>query len=357
MLIPKSEALIINNPLFPPLLRGNTDVRWRVSFKALSIMVFVVLFFTASASGSRDFALVDPEDHAVVETDLIYAVIRVDNVKADTVTVSVNGKQVLILPVSAAKGFLCRPLRMAPGPNEIRVTALLNKEVVQSGTATVFYRSDLFDVYKTIPEGFAPRPFHVGDREKECVGCHRLELSAADVKPSTPSDSACWSCHKEITTNGFVHGPAARWVCLACHDPKSAPQKYVVKQPFSSVCFGCHKDSKQLWEVQPFTHKPVSTGKCTICHNPHSGMTNELLRKKSWDLCVSCHINRATGGHVGAGFTGNVHPTKGKPDPAQPGRELSCASCHDPHAAPAKQLFAYNAQKASRICKVCHKFE
>lgn len=331
--------------------------RRSVSFKTLSILIFFILPVAVSTAGSKDFTLVCPQDHSVVDTDLVYAVIDVNNVKADTVIVSVNGKQVLILPVSAAKGFLCRPLRLIPGPNEIRVTAMLKADIVLSRTAKVFSRSDLSAEFKTTPEGFAPRPFHVGDKEKECGSCHRLKLSAGDEKPPTPSDSACYSCHKEITANGFAHGPSAKWVCPVCHDPKSAPQKYAVKQPFSSVCFGCHEDSKKLWEDQPFTHKPVSTGRCTICHNPHSGMTNELLRKKSWDLCVSCHTNRATGGHVGAGFTGNVHPTKGKPDPSQPGRELSCPSCHQPHAAPAKQLFAYNAPKASRLCKVCHKFE
>lgn len=321
----------------------------------LFTVVLMCSLVAASHAELRTFTLLEPEDSSLFETDLIYTVIKLEGTGVDTVTVALNGQVVATLPVAMVNNMLCIPLRLDPGLNKIKLTALLNGEIVRTKNVSVFFRSDLSDLYKTAPEGFTPIPFHVRNKEKECMPCHRVEVTDIDVKPVVPSDSSCYSCHKAITSNGFAHGPSARWVCLACHDPKSSPQKYAVKKPLSSVCFECHKDNKSLWDPRPFKHKPFATGRCTICHNPHSGMTNELLRKKSWDLCVSCHTNRATGGHVGAGFSGSVHPTKGKPDPAQPGRELSCASCHEPHAASEKRLFAYNAARTSRLCKVCHK--
>ena len=322
-------------------------------FKTLLFTAFVCFLVTAAQAELRTFSLLGPEDSSLFETDLIYTVLKLEGTGVDTVTVALNGQVVATLP--AAKAMLCIPLRLEPGPNKIKLTALLNGEMVRTKDVSVFFRTDLSDLYKTAPEGFTPIPFHAGNKEKECLPCHRVEVSESDMKPAAPSDSVCYSCHKAITSSGFAHGPSARWACLVCHDPKSGPQKYTVKKPISIVCFECHKDNKSLWDSRPFTHKPFAAGRCTICHNPHSAGTNELLKKKSWDLCVSCHTNRATGGHVGAGFSGSVHPTKGRPDPAQPGRELSCASCHEPHAASEKRLFAYNASGTSRLCKVCHK--
>ncbi|MCL4536836.1 MAG: cytochrome c3 family protein, partial [Nitrospirae bacterium] len=160
----------------------------------------------------------------------------------------------------------------------------------------------------------------------------------------------------KITEYGYVHGPAARWDCLSCHDKNSKPVKYVTQKPDRDLCFVCHKEQKEEWTPKKYWHGPTATGKCTICHNPHASNNPFWLRKPTWNLCVTCHEERGSGRHVIAGFVfGSTHPTKGRPDPIRPGKELSCASCHNPHASNSKSLFANDGISPGSLCQMCHK--
>jgi predicted CXXCH cytochrome family protein len=103
-------------------------------------------------------------------------------------------------------------------------------------------------------------------------------------------------------------------------------------------------------------HGPADAGYCTLCHDPHASPNATQLRKPSWYLCTTCHEEMASGVHVLAGFVkGITHPTKDKRDPARPGKRLSCASCHEPHSAANRYLFAFEANTRNELCGVCHR--
>lgn len=131
-------------------------------------------------------------------------------------------------------------------------------------------------------------------------------------------------------------------------DP-SAPKKksLTVKE----TCMTCHLNIVS----GEFKHGPVDAGYCSLCHDPHASHNPAWLRKSAWDLCTTCHADLASGVHVVAGFvSGSTHPTKGKRDTARPGKRLSCASCHAPHSAPHPYLFAYGKKTRHELCGMCH---
>lgn len=94
---------------------------------------------------------------------------------------------------------------------------------VLSRSFTVFNREGSFDV---TPPQFTAQYFHSREQEGECSGCHRLEAEPKDFKQGKPGEMLCYSCHREILTGRYIHGPAAVWNCLSCHNPEIYPVKY-----------------------------------------------------------------------------------------------------------------------------------
>lgn len=94
---------------------------------------------------------------------------------------------------------------------------------------------------------------------------------------------------------------------------------------------------------------------CASCHNPHTTPNPFLLAKPVNDLCGACHEKRASGKHVlGASGLGDNHPVAGKPDPLRPGKKLSCATCHDPHASSLRSSFSRITRWPDNMCLLCH---
>ena len=322
----------------------------------IPFVLFSILAITDVAVGNPDSLLiVRPADYSVLEGELIPIVIKL-NGNIDTVTIARNKDKAFNIAGIKGKEYLCKTVKLNFGPNEIVVSALENGRVVESRKVTVFYRADISKEFRLVPPEFQKKPFHKEDNEKACLSCHEMKTSGKDLNPQKPGDSVCYPCHKKITDYGYVHGPAARWDCLECHNQNSKPVKYITQQPERDLCFVCHKDKKEEWTPKKYWHGPTATGKCSICHNPHASNNISRLKKPSWDLCVTCHEDRASGRHVVAGFVfGPTHPTKGRPDPLRPGKELSCASCHNPHASNSRSLFANDEISPNSLCRMCHK--
>lgn len=117
------------------------------------------------------------------------------------------------------------------------------------------------------------------------------------------------------------------------------------------MCKKCHKGKND----GKFGHEPAATGSCNICHNPHASSAPSLLREPSWLLCTHCHTDKSSGVHVLVGIVGgSSHPTKGIRDPSQPDKQFSCVSCHNPHSANSKTLFARNTGTFTELCQLCH---
>ncbi len=197
-----------------------------------------------------------------------------------------------------------------------------------------------------------------------CASCHSVEPTEADKKPvsiATITDkkgskpkSTCYSCHKSIMAYSYEHGPASVWACLSCHEQDSSP-RYAVAKPDAEICYTCHVEQKAEWLSKKHIHGPVNVGMCSICHNPHASDHPFHLYKDTWNLCVTCHVENGTGMHVLADvYSTEGHPTRGKPDPVRIGKELSCASCHNPHASDFHNLWTFGVDSLYDLCQKCH---
>ncbi len=267
--------------------------------------------------------------------------------------------------------YECFSVPLVPGINTIEITAFKNDQELDSETISIFRRSDIESSYRKAPSDFKKDRFHLNSN-RECAACHELLPKETDKKPvnlatfselspegrdaSISSASTCYSCHKQITSYPFVHGPASVWSCLSCHDSESTPM-YNIPEAEAEVCFACHTEQDTEWHSKKFIHGPVNIGKCAICHSPHSSNNAYNLIKPTWDLCTSCHSDKKSGKHVlGGMFFKDGHPTRGKPDPIRKGKELSCASCHNPHASDYPNLWSLNAKGQFDLCVKCHKY-
>lgn len=341
-------------------------------YTKLLIPCFTFLFWLSclTVSYGLDAVTVNyPPDQTIMEFGLVGISLSVPEGSADSITVSVNGSESLVIIPDST--FECFSVPLDVGVNRIIIRSSKNGKQDRETSINVFQRSDLESRYTKPPPGYSKSRFHTRERA-ECKGCHVLEHSDFDRKSLTvtafspenqpeaekpsASSSTCYSCHRSITSYPFVHAPSAVWSCLSCHNPQAVP-KYSVRKPDTKACFNCHLEQKELWYSRKVVHGPFNTGKCAICHNPHASDFPFDLIKSTWNLCVSCHIEKGSGRHIVEGYfpgPGIFHPTRGKPDPLRLGKELSCASCHDPHASDAPKLWRLNVGSGFELCASCH---
>ncbi len=344
------------------IIRHKRQVFFSDTIKIFFFAAVVFLVSGLAAEGSDKVITVNyPPDKSVMELGLLSISLSMPKGSSDLIRVNVNdAEKVNIVPT---REFVCFTVRLSVGLNKINITAMKNNKAADKVFLNVFRRSDLISMYKSPPEDFQKDYFHMKEW-LPCAACHKLEPGESDKKPinivsfeaettkdikeTASSTSTCYSCHKGITSYTSV------WSCLSCHNPQAEP-KYLVKKPDTELCFSCHAEQKEDWSVRKNIHGPVNTGNCAICHSPHASENPFNLVQPSWDLCVSCHVGKDTGRHIIAGYVySDSHPTRGKPDPLSPGKEMSCTSCHNPHASDYPKLWALNAQSAFVLCQKCH---
>lgn len=158
----------------------------------------------------------------------------------------------------------------------------------------------------------------------------------------------CFTCHKEARFKGkSTHAPVSGGMCTGCHDAHQSNFPSLLKKESPEVCYNCHDKSKFNKKV---IHMAIPAVGCNTCHAPHASDHPTLLADDINPLCLSCHKSKASGRHVVAIPGGKHHPLRGRPDPSNPKRELSCVSCHDPHSTDYENLFY-----SERMCVRCHK--
>jgi len=341
----------------------------RIRFIYYAFSIFL-LFSLPAEAGQNIVTVHYPAERAVMEFNLLSISLSLPQDSADLIEIEVNSKiRASIVP---RRKFECLTVPLELGINELSIKAKKEDKIVDDVALNVFRRSDLVSKYAKPPAGFEKNYFHMKDHS-QCATCHHvlepteadneainIEAYAAEVsekKAVVPSESSCYSCHREITSYSFVHGPNSVWSCLTCHDSQAEP-KYSIKYPVPELCYKCHVEQKKQRSGKKSYHAPYITDKCGICHNPHASENPCRLDQPIWLLCVACHPDHGDGRHVIAAYFWGTrhrkHPTHGVPDPSRKGHELTCASCHDAHASDSPKFITKYDTRSFDLCMKCH---
>ena len=240
------------------------------------------------------------------------------------------------------------------GKNTISITGLVAGKPVATTKAEVFF-SPLEDPLSIIPAGYKPFVMHTAKKEALCAPCHNMQPSVAQLRGATGENNPCGSCHRRMLDQKFVHGPEGVFQCIDCHDGKDPAQRWQVTKAELALCGECHTDKINEIKKSAFVHGPVAMGNCTICHDPHASAEPAQLNAPTNLLCQGCHSTVKEGEHVVRASRGGGHPLSKVKDPLRPGRQLSCASCHNPHSGQSASLLIRNLTGRFSLCQECHK--
>jgi len=235
---------------------------------------------------------------------------------------------------------------------------------------------------------FTHPPFEAGS----CDTCHAPAKDGKVVLTQADAKSLCVTCHddklKTIEGSKVPH-PGAMGDCTDCHSPHASNQPGLPKTDSVSICLGCHTDIDDQ-RKKGFHHQPAFAQGCSTCHTPHGGDNDHLLRVTGNPLCLECHGPDSAPQHLEAEnlltiFNGQVrlpadyyqknkvpilplhfglghpveyHPVSDVMDPANRSKvktQLSCLSCHQPHASAQPDLLVKDQANNMAFCDTCHK--
>lgn len=291
--------------------------------------------------------------------------------QADTIVITQDNNITTTIEVKAEKSTHCKTINLHVGQNIVSVNSYKNNKLISTQERDLYFLSELFEgVDEDDAQDYELRYYHKDENEAKCKSCHNMTSNIPtngeafeDVTKTT-----CYECHNSMINTKNTHAPTANWLCLDCHNGKvgeynmkdDGKSKYLAPDPISKTCGKCH-DSVKEWQATKYGHGPVNDGRCERCHNPHGSDNDFFLRKSIWNLCTTCHAEKANGQHVipAIGF-GRVtksggHPTKDRKDPARPGRDLVCSSCHNPHGSSGIFLLRMKGSMPYGVCQRCHK--
>lgn len=325
-----------------------------------SIILSAIISLCVLSSSAQALELIYPADKTVVVRSN-FLIIKGGSAPAlEELTIDVNGVVSDPLDISSEEyktafaDFLILEPTWTLGKNTVIIKGIVDGKVVATATAEIFYNS-LDDPIAIIPQGFQPFVMHTAEKEALCAPCHNMYPSDAELKRATAEDNPCASCHARMFDQKFVHGPEGAFQCSDCHESKSKPQRWQVTKEELTLCGECHTDKIDGFRKNPFVHGPVATGNCTVCHDPHASAQPAQLVAPTNKLCVGCHDQVMGQPHVTRGVSGNRHPLDNVGDPLNPGRKMSCASCHNPHGGKSPAFFPQGTTSTIVLCQLCHK--
>ncbi|MBE0598773.1 MAG: cytochrome c3 family protein [Desulfuromonadales bacterium] len=195
--------------------------------------------------------------------------------------------------------------------------------------------------------------------QRQCLTCHQQYIKPWRIGfPTGNVEEACLTCHtgkKDWGSRSSVHGPMVAGGCTLCHNPHGEANRYQLwADSRVELCITCHGDKENLVSKEKplrYVHGIIHGPGCVACHDPHATDHESILHQPINDLCVSCH-QRFAGlkrGHPVGG-----HPVSGPNERRRPGRELTCASCHDPHGSPYRSLL-FADSVGGYVCSKCHR--
>lgn len=192
---------------------------------------------------------------------------------------------------------------------------------------------------------------HSAVRVGDCAVCHLPHASDnKGLLAKGTSRELCFICHQDdVTGRAVVHRPVADGKCDECHASHGSPDRYaLIRGDAKKTCYACHKPV----DGGKVKHAALERYGCGGCHDPHGAGQRFLLAKKTNELCVSCHPAQSDGRHV-TPMVLTGHVISGPTDPRRTDRELTCASCHNPHGSDHGKLF-YVGDNGMESCAGCH---
>lgn len=328
------------------------------SYLAGGVALSSLLLFSATPTWAA-ITMVYPEPGTSV-IDSRHLVLKLGSLESNGVIVTVNGVSSESLPVGTVEyrrafgDFLILQPLWDKGKNQLTVETFSGEKKLESYTAEIFYspRGEPMDVPKEYRQSVMHRP----EADALCVPCHNMRPTMKQVIDVPDKDNACFSCHKRMANQKFVHGPVSTYSCAYCHSLQGAPL-YSTPKRDAKLCYECHLEKEKELKGYKFLHGPVAAGMCEICHDSHGSDNPAQLHMPINKLCLSCHEQIAMSIHVTSVASGQGHPLLGKTDPSDRGRgrEMSCVSCHDPHGGKARYYFVTGNDSRMDLCQMCHR--
>jgi predicted CXXCH cytochrome family protein len=245
--------------------------------------------------------------------------------------------------------FFISRLQLNPGSNDVLLVGLDAKgEVVEEIPITYVFKSKI-DSKTEAPVGFENAVFHGSEQQAICSECHEMDFYSMRNDVERLMDE-CYRCHTWVTEDRHIHGPASTWDCMYCHDVTGNVSENMLR-PYdspSSMCYECHDTFRDHILSDSIVHGPVGLGECTLCHSPHGSNNLGQVWMPVVQLCTTCHGDKYYKDHPVVG-----HPIMGDENPSDPGQNLSCVSCHNPHSGNNENLF-YSATGVFELCQECH---
>lgn len=337
--------------------------------------LFFCLFIFINVFANQDFKIISPKNHTIYKEAFASIVVNLPTKSLANKIVIKSQNKKYELKINKKRDTYCKNIHLNIGVNKIEVIAYKDKKILKSEFINIFYNSEVFKAGVNIPNEFNINFFHNNKNENSCKKCHNMKKDNNIIKKDgnslltildNPKKSNCFNCHKNLLSRKNSHAPSINLACIQCHSGeteyfnKEMNKKsiFIAPDPIDNKCFSCHEKIKDSWYNKDSKHGPVMTGRCTKCHNPHSSNNEFFLRKPIWKLCTTCHDEKATGKHVLSSFVfgrnKGAHPTQHRKDPARPGRELVCSSCHNPHGSDGIYLLRTQGKSSYSICKRCH---
>ena len=323
---------------------------------------FVLVALISSSTFAFDvFKVITPNKPDVHDENIMAVVVKVDTNVTDLLSITTDENLTYTLDIIGNKEYYCKNIPIHLGDNEVYIKAYQGDTLLKEYKQNVYYTSKVYKQFKYPPLKFEYNYFHKEKNEKECAKCH--DMSVNETKGVAFEDvrkSNCYTCHKPIGYKKHAHAPTVNWLCTSCHNGTVGKynrydinkSKYTVADPIGTVCLTCHKKTKKKWAKERFKHEPVDSGRCNKCHNPHGSDEINYLRRPEFDLCTSCHKDKINGSHIIRTYSKKIHPVRGKKDPTRKDRELSCVSCHEPHASNSPSFI--RAKTVMGLCSKCH---
>jgi predicted CXXCH cytochrome family protein len=325
--------------------------------KTVLLTMFLSVSLLLQAGGALSLEIVYPADKTSVTRSDFLIIKGGSTPPLEGMTIELGGTKSDLIDVSspeyraAFKDLLILEPDFSPGKNLVRVEGFVAGKKVAGAVAEIFYQAD---PTAAVPKGFKPFVMHIPAREALCAPCHNMNPDKIEINAETAETNPCAACHRRMLDKSHVHGPAGVYRCGYCHDPASKPARYATPADEAALCNGCHSDKVAAFKANKFVHGPVAAGLCLICHDSHATDNPAQMVAPINDVCLGCHEAIGTGIHVVRGVGGAGHPLKGVPDPSQPGRELSCASCHDPHGGKTGSFLQRGITSRFALCQICH---